>query len=97
MKMKKTILFYADPGHGWAKVRRAELVDLGITEKISSCSYQKGEFVYLEEDCDLSVYMDALRARGITEIKFSGKTCATRQSRIRSFERYSTSSPKEKS
>lgn len=97
MKSKKTILFYADPGHGWAKVRRSELVKLGIADKISSCSYQKGVYVYLEEDCDLSVYMDALRARGITEIKFSGKTCATRQSRIRSFERYSATLPKENS
>lgn len=33
--------------------------------KISAYSYQKGETVYLEEDCDASLVLDALDAKGI--------------------------------
>lgn len=54
-------IFFHDPGHGWLRVTRSELVELGVMDKISSCSYQTvdGKFVFLEEDCDLSVYVDA--------------------------------------
>jgi len=42
----------------------SELERLGITQKISRYSYAKGDIAYLEEDCDLPVYLDALRAAG---------------------------------
>lgn len=45
-------IFHTDPGHGWLEVPKAELKYLGIEDKISSCSYVKGDKVYLEEDCD---------------------------------------------
>ena len=48
-----------DPGHGWLSVRRSELYDLGIASLISSYSYQKGNRVYLEEDCDLNIFIQA--------------------------------------
>jgi len=52
---------YDDPGHGWLKVPALELAELGIITKISSCSYIAGGFVFLEEDCDMAVF---LRAKG---------------------------------
>jgi len=55
----KQYYFHADPGHGWLAVKRKELVKLNILDQISSCSYQKGETVYLEEDCDASIFMNA--------------------------------------
>jgi hypothetical protein len=59
--MKKLKLTrYADPGHSWLKVPRELIRALGIEEKISSCSYQLGDFAYLEEDCDMSVFFKAL-------------------------------------
>lgn len=61
----KPIVFYTDPGHGWFAVKRADCEALGILEKISPYSYQRGRTVYLEEDCDASVYFAALRAQGI--------------------------------
>lgn len=88
MTKTKTIKFYGDPGHGWAKVKKAELEKLGIAQLISACSYERGDYAYLEEDCDLSTYIDALRARGFT-YKFVGTTCANRLSRIRGYNRYS--------
>jgi hypothetical protein len=50
---------FNDPGHAWLAVRRNELEDMGIMDRISPCSYQKGNIVYLEEDCDFSVFVSA--------------------------------------
>jgi hypothetical protein len=59
------IKFYSDPGHGWGAVKRRVLVDLGIADQITPYSYQKGDTVYLEEDCDLPKLTMALSAKGI--------------------------------
>lgn len=81
-----TIIVYSDPGHSWGKVKRSVLHNLGIANNISSYSYQRGEYVYLEEDCDLSTLCMALNQRN-TRIKFVEKH-TDRDSRIRSYERY---------
>lgn len=83
----KTILFYSDPGHGWAKVSKKELVKLGIASEISGFSYERGDFAYLEEDCDLEKYIMALRAKGIV-YKFK-ENFTNNQSRIRNYYHYS--------
>lgn len=59
----KDIVFHYDAGHGWAEVDRVELNQLGISDKITGFSYQKGPKVYLEEDCDLFSYTQAIRAK----------------------------------
>ena len=59
MKAIKTV-FYSDPGHGWLRVPKKILVELGIQDKISSFSYMKGQYVYLEEDADLSLFADSV-------------------------------------
>ena len=59
------IKFYSDPGHGWGAVKRKVLFDLGIAHKITAYSYQKGDTVYLEEDCDLPTLTTALSTKGI--------------------------------
>lgn len=56
--------FISDPGHGWLEVTRAELEALGLIEKISRYSYQRGALVYLEEDCDAPLFVEAKEARG---------------------------------
>ena len=58
----RTYKLHTDPGHGWLAVRRKELVELGIADKITSYSYVKGETAYLEEDCDLATFFNAYRA-----------------------------------
>lgn len=57
----KPYTFYEDPGHGWLEVPTQELRDLGIADKISGYSYisSDGKRAYLEEDCDLSVFLEA--------------------------------------
>ena len=81
-----TVTVYSDPGHAWAKVKRIVLHNLGIANDISSYSYQRGEYVYLEEDCDLTTLCMALNQRN-TRVKFVEKR-TDRDSRIRSYERY---------
>lgn len=51
---------YSDPGHGWLKVPRSNLASLNILHKISSYSYQRGDYVYLEEDSDCNKYFEAI-------------------------------------
>jgi hypothetical protein len=57
---------YTDPGHGWLKVHMQLLAKLGIAEKITGYSYMRGEFAYLEEDCDLTTFCKAMEAQGET-------------------------------
>ena len=66
--------FYSDPGHGWAKVKRSLLKELGIEDKISSYSYQKGEFVYLEEDCDQYLFWKTMKDQG-REVEYIQHNC----------------------
>jgi hypothetical protein len=85
-KMKnRTITVYSDPGHAWAKVSRSELIRLGLIDKISTYSYQRKGFVYLEEDRDLGLYIVALRDAGAT-IKFKEMVSRERQSKIRGYD-----------
>jgi hypothetical protein len=58
-----TYKWIADAGHAWLEVSMDEINALNISDKISSYSYVKGETAYLEEDCDASIFLDALRAR----------------------------------
>ena len=81
-----TVTVYSDPGHAWAKVKRIVLHNLGIADKITAYSYQRGDYVYLEEDCDLTTLCMALNQRN-TRVKFVEKH-TDRDSRIRSYERY---------
>lgn len=93
----KTYTYFTDPGHGWLRVKRAELNALGIANKISPYSYMRGDYVYLEEDCDMAKFMQAkgwLQENGRVIEGFwdmgiiKNQNCQTRQSTIRSYERY---------
>lgn len=66
---KPTLKFYSDPGHGWLAVKRQRLIDLGILDKISSYSYQRGATVYLEEDCDASLYLKTEGCNTFAEVR----------------------------
>ena len=56
--------YYQDPGHGWIRVPLTELSKLGIADQISTCSYMKGDFAYLEEDSDAAKYCNAMESAG---------------------------------
>ena len=58
-----TFTVYSDPGHAWVKVPRDLLKTLGIESDISPYSYMRGEFAYLEEDCDFYRFHEAYTDR----------------------------------
>ena len=86
MSKKISVKVFADPGHAWARFPKDKLVTLGIADKISTFSYQNGTNAFLEEDCDLSTLIGALRERGY-EVKFN-ESHTNRQSKIRSYSPY---------
>jgi hypothetical protein len=82
-----TYTFHTDPGHGWLEVSRSELAMLHIDDAISAYSYQAGDKVFLEEDCDASLFVDALECLGV---KFSYNVVTSNtDSPIRMLKRYS--------
>lgn len=81
------ITIYSDAGHAWAKVKKPFLSKLGIDKDISHYSYQRGEYAYLEEDCDLTKLCKALEENGIN-YEFTEKTARERPSKIRSYQSY---------
>lgn len=78
--------FYEDGGHGWLKVSLDELIKLGIHVEVSGCSYIRKDKVYLEEDCDATLFIDAKEKLGEkieTKVHISDKS-----SKIRNYETY---------
>ena len=71
MKTQK-LTFHCDPSHGWLEVNREDIDALGIADQISAYSYamaathKRAGMVYLEEDCDASLFLDAAKAAGWT-------------------------------
>jgi hypothetical protein len=81
-----TAIYYTDSSHGWAKVKKSVLANLGIDKDISAYSYQRGDCAYLEEDCDLSLLQKRLTENN-TILKLVQRH-TDKESRIRSYERY---------
>lgn len=75
------VIIYSDSGHGWGKVARKLIDQLQLS--ISSCSYQRGAYVYLEEDCDLSKFCVAYDKPITFKELHTNKT-----SKIRGYESY---------
>ncbi len=61
--MTHNYTFHSDPGHGWLEVPLSMLRALQIADKITPYSYMKGKTAFLEEDCDLSTFLQAYRLR----------------------------------
>ncbi len=60
-----TLDYVQDPGHGWIAADLQGLRALGIADKVSRYSYCDGDLVWLEEDCDAPLFINALRKAGI--------------------------------
>ena len=78
---------YSDPQHAWVKVPRTLIVSLGIDALVTRYSYQRGDWVYLEEDQDLSLFVRVYTQVYGVEPKFKS-TWSNKSSRIRSYESY---------
>ena len=82
----KTFNYIADPGHAWVKCPKEVLKNLGISDQISSWSFMRGDFAYLEEDQDAATLCNALIRKGI-DFKFR-ESFGNRRSRIRNYKTY---------
>lgn len=63
-KKSRKLSFHSDPGHGWLAVNVRDLETLGLMKKISHYSYVRGNTVYLEEDCDYGLFLQASKEAG---------------------------------
>lgn len=94
--MQDTFMHYDDAGHGWIACDYTTLVELGVEDKISSCSYMRrfsdaynGVWlcVFLEEDSDAGVminaYTEQVGKRPTIKNKWDGN-----RSRIRDYPLY---------
>ena len=63
------VIYHNDGGHGWYAVKRKKLESMGILNKVSRFSFERGGTVYLEEDCDASLFFNALSEEEKQQIK----------------------------
>lgn len=82
----KVFHYYTDPSHGWVRIERAMLKALHIERKITNFSYQKDDYVYVEEDNDLTTLAESLEKVGV-EMKLVSHHTDT-SSRIRNYDPY---------
>ena len=84
--------WYSDPSHAWLRISRKDADFLGILPQITSYSYQSkhGNVLYLEEDQDAALVLDALMKRGgeVRPCWGIGVVERTRRSSIRNLPTY---------
>jgi hypothetical protein len=64
--MNATFTKHNDPGHGWLEVSPSDLKAVGLTlADITPYSFKnrRGNRLFLEEDCDLSTFFSAYKAK----------------------------------
>lgn len=86
--MKTNYTFFEDPGHGWLKVSHQEVKELNIADKITSFSFMRSNYAFLEEDLDANTFYDAKKKQD-KNIKLKIKRYFTnKHSKIRNYENY---------
>lgn len=78
---------YADPGHAWLKVPMKLLAVLGIGDEITPFSYMRGDYAYLEEDCDVTRFHIAYVRKYETNPEIKVRH-TNRQSKIRNYNHF---------
>ena len=84
----KTFDFISDPGHAWLKVPHRMLADFDIADKITTYSYSRGDYAYLEEDQDAGIFFNAYRAKHGHDPKIRERNSAHNYSRVRNYATY---------
>lgn len=63
-KINTAYKFYSDPGHGWLAVSIKNFFAVGAKlEDVSNYSYVRGKTLYLEEDCDAAIFINAFQKK----------------------------------
>lgn len=59
-----TLTYITDPAHGWLIVTEGQLEEVQLTpDAFSRYSYRNGDLLALEEDCDMSRFLEAYEAQ----------------------------------
>lgn len=87
--MRSYFDFISDPGHGWLKVTVKDLMDLKLSPTdFSSYSYRNNDALYLEEDQDAGIFINAwLAANPNKTPKFRERVAREKHSRVRNYSR----------
>lgn len=64
---KNAVTYVSDPSHGYLKVPVDLVEKLGFANKISEYSFFNDKFIWLEEDCDMALFFDALDEKFLPE------------------------------
>ena len=61
------LIFHSDPGHGWLEAPVELVRATHVSGVISGYSYRSrdNKTVYLEEDCDAGLLLEALKRKGV--------------------------------
>ena len=85
----RTYTIYEDGGHAWIKVPVAHLFLLGsVVGDITPYSYIYRHHAYLEEDCDLTKFLNAYHAVMGRDPKYKTVVRVSGRSKVRSYPRY---------
>jgi len=58
------LMYHQDPGHGWLAVPKDIAAEIGVNDAdFSRYSYQDDLFLYLEEDGDMTAFLNLWRDR----------------------------------
>ena len=69
------------------KVPKSLLLELGIAHRVSVFSYERGDYAYLEEDCDATLFIEAYLDHYGRKPRFIEQH-TDRSSRIRNYQHY---------
>jgi len=76
MRTKREYTWILDFAHGWLVVPISHVWEAGVWDEISPCSYVRGVFAYLEEDCDAPIFLKAAKKKGwdivTTKVRING-------------------------
>jgi hypothetical protein len=64
MEIKST--YYSYSNHGYLAVKLSDVIDLGIRDLITEYSFYNATTAYLEEDCDMPLFVKTLKVLGYT-------------------------------
>ena len=88
--MQRKFQCISDPGHGWLKVPLTVLAELRMLDAITRSSYIRKGYAYLEEDCDLSAFVETYRSETGVSPTLTELCSSNKYSKVRGYESYSS-------
>ena len=64
---RNAVTYVSDPSHSYLKVPVRLAENLNFTDKISEYSFFNEDYIWLEEDCDMALFFNALDERSLPE------------------------------